>query len=117
MDEAHGALGGNEPGALDTWNFSIEAAKGWEQAFFSTPTPRTRKIATRSAMTFTRLEAESFDVRLGLVRRGLGGRQRPGTQFVSWIHEADFVRAIDLLIVREDLSGIVTWPLQTRRQS
>ena len=41
----------------------------------------------------------------GLVRHGLGGTQGPGTQFVSWIHEADFVRAIDLLIAREEFDG------------
>ena len=39
MDEATGELGGNEPGAPDTWNFSIQVAKAWEEAFFSTPTP------------------------------------------------------------------------------
>ena len=44
---------------------------------------------------------------LGLVRRGLGGAQGPGTQFVSWIHEADFVRAVDLLIASERLDGVV----------
>ena len=42
---------------------------------------------------------------LGFVRRGLGGRQGPGTQFVSWIHEADFVRAMELLIAREEYVG------------
>ncbi len=107
MDEASGELGGNEPGAPDTWNFSIEVAKGWEEAFFSTPTPRTRKIAVRSAMTFSPDAGGVFDVLSSLVRRGLGGAQGSGTQFVSWIHEADFVRAIDLLIAREDLSGVV----------
>src|SRR5437773_411496 len=107
MDEANGELGGNEPGAPDTWNFSIEVAKGWEEAFFSTLTPHTRKIAIRSAMTFSPDRGGVFDVLLGLVRRGLGGRQGPGTQFVSWIHEADFVRAMELLIAREDLSGRV----------
>jgi NAD dependent epimerase/dehydratase family enzyme len=45
--------------------------------------------------------------RLGLVRHGLGGRQDPGTQFVSWIHEADFIRAVDLLIAREEFDGVV----------
>ena len=53
MSEADGELGGNEPGAPDTWNFSIDVAKAWEEAFFSTPTPLTRKIAIRSAMTFS----------------------------------------------------------------
>ncbi len=107
MDEATGELGGSEPGAPDAWNFSIQVAKAWEEAFFSTSTPRTRKIAIRSAMTFSPDRGGVFDVLLGLVRRGLGGQQGPGTQFVSWIHEADFVRAIDLLITREDFSGII----------
>jgi uncharacterized protein len=107
MDEANGELGGSEPGAPDAWNFSIQVAKAWEEAFFSTSTPRTRKIAIRSAMTFSPDRGGVFDVLLGLVRRGLGGQQGPGTQFVSWIHEADFVRAIDLLITREDFSGII----------
>jgi NAD dependent epimerase/dehydratase family enzyme len=46
-----------------------------------------------------------FDVLLGLVRRGLGGRAGDGKQFVSWIHEEDFVRAIELARERDDLEG------------
>jgi hypothetical protein len=107
MNEANGELGGSEPGAPDTWNFSIDVAKGWEEAFFSTPTPLTRKIAIRSAITLSPDRGGAFDVLLGLVRRGVGGRQGSGTQFVSWIHEADFVRAIDLLIAPEELCGVV----------
>jgi uncharacterized protein (TIGR01777 family) len=107
MDEANGELGGNEPGAPDTWNFSIEVAKAWEAAFFSTSTPRTRKLATRSAMTFSPDRGGVFDVLSGLVRRGLGGQQGSGNQFVSWIHEADFVRAMELLIAHEEFSGVV----------
>src|SRR6266850_5497699 len=53
MDEATGELGGNEPGAPDTWNFSIGIAKAWEEAFFSTSTPFTRKVAIRSAITLS----------------------------------------------------------------
>ena len=33
-----------------------------------------------------------FDALLGLVRRGLGGSAGDGRQFVSWIHDEDFVR-------------------------
>ena len=107
MDEKTGELGGNEPSAPETWNFSIDVAKKWEEAFFATPTPRTRKIALRSAMTFSPDPGGVFDVFSGLVRCGLGGRQGTGTQYVSWIHETDFVRAIDLLIAREEISGTV----------
>ena len=41
------------------------------------------------------------------MRRGLGGAQGRGTQFVSWIHDADFVRAVDWLIAREGFDGVV----------
>lgn len=107
MDEATGELGGDEPGAPDTWNFSISVAKGWEDAFFSIATPHTRKIATRSALTLSPDRGGVFDVLLSLVRHGLGGPQGDGHQYVSWIHETDFARAMELLIAREDFSGIV----------
>jgi hypothetical protein len=48
-----------------------------------------------------------FDVLLGLVRRGLGGPIAGGRQFVSWIHDRDVVRAVELLIARDDLHGPV----------
>jgi uncharacterized protein (TIGR01777 family) len=105
MDEATGELGGNEPGAPDTWNFSIDVAKAWEKAFFSTVTPMTRQVALRSAMTFSPDRGGVFDVFSKLVRHGLGGTNLPGTQFVSWIHEVDFIRAVEFLIASPSLSG------------
>lgn len=105
MDEATGELGGGEPGALDTWNFSITVAKAWEEAFFSTATPGTRQVALRSAMTFSPDRDGVFDVFLKLVRHGLGGTNLPGTQYVSWIHDADFIRAVEFLIATPSLSG------------
>lgn len=71
------------------------------------PTPRTRKVAIRSAMTFSADPGGVFEVLLRLVRFGLGGGQGAGTQYVSSIHEEDFVRAIDLIIDREGISGVV----------
>ena len=107
MDEATGELGGGEAGAPDTWNFSIEVAKGWEAAFFSRSPEGVRQVAIRSAMTMSPDSGGVFDVLLGLVRHGLGGRQGPGTQYVSWIHERDFVRAVEWLIERDDWTGVV----------
>ncbi len=107
MDEATGEYGGDELGAPDTWNFSIAVAKGWEEAFFETETPRTRKVALRSAMTFSPDRGGVFDVFLALVRFGLGGANGNGRQFVSWIHDLDFIRAVEFLIARDDLSGPV----------
>jgi uncharacterized protein (TIGR01777 family) len=107
MDEAHGELGGHEQNAPSTWKFSIDVATAWEREFFSTTTPRTRKIALRSAMTMSPDRGGIFSALSALVRLGLGGRTGSGRQYVSWIHEADFVRAIEFLIVREDQEGCV----------
>jgi hypothetical protein len=107
MDELTGEFGGNEPNAPDTWNFSIKVAKDWEAVFFEVPTPGTRKIALRSAITFSPTPGNAFAVLLNLVRLSLGGKQGNGRQFVSWIHETDFARAVEFLIVREDIDGPV----------
>ena len=107
MDESTGELGGGEQGAPDTWNFSIKVAKAWEEAFFSEETPGTRQVALRSAMTFSPDRNGVFDVFLKLVRHGLGGTNLPGTQYVSWIHDLDFIRAVEFLIATPSLSGPV----------
>jgi hypothetical protein len=112
MDEATGELGGNEPVGMtrrapDTWNFSIGVAKDWEAAFFEAYTPRTRKVAMRSAITMSPTPENAFGVLSNLVRVGLGGTQGNGRQFVSWIHEADFARAVEFLIEHEELEGTV----------
>jgi NAD dependent epimerase/dehydratase family enzyme len=47
-----------------------------------------------------------FDMLLGLVRHGLGGTNGDGRQYVSWIHDRDFVRSIYWLI-EHDITGPV----------
>ena len=107
MDEQDGELGGNEPDAPDTWNFSIDVAKNWEHAFFSRDIPGVRKVAMRSAITMSPDRGGAFDVLVGLVRAGLGGTQGAGNQFVSWVHEVDFARAINFLFSSSEFSGVV----------
>ncbi len=106
-DERNGILGGREPGVPDTWRFSIDVALAWEQALNEAQTPHTRKVALRSAMTMSPDAGGVFDVLLGLVRRGLGGHAGDGRQYVSWIHEIDFIRAVRWLIEHEYLDGPV----------
>jgi uncharacterized protein len=107
MDDITGELGGDEPGAPATWRFSIDVAKCWEQALFAAETPHTRRVALRSAMTMSPDDGGVFDVLLRLVRFGLGGRAGSGNQYVSWIHDVDFIRAVEFLIAHEDLEGAV----------
>jgi len=107
MDESTGELGGHEPDAPSTWRFSIDVATSWEREFFAAATPGTRKIALRSAMTMSPDPGGIFDTLMQLVRAGLGGKAASGKQFISWIHEADFVQSIDFLIDHQDLSGCI----------
>ena len=107
MDEASGEIGGKEDerDVPSTWRFSIDVATGWEQAFFSANTPNTRKVALRSAMVMNPDADGVFDQLLRLVRFGLGGPAGSGQQFVSWIHDTDFLRSIDFLIAHEEMDG------------
>ena len=102
-----GVLGGSEPDAPDTWRFSTDVATAWEAALADADTPHTRKVALRSAMTMSPDRGGVFDVLLGLVRRGLGGKAGDGRQYVSWVHGVDFIRAVYWLIDRNDLAGPV----------
>jgi uncharacterized protein (TIGR01777 family) len=107
-DEFTGTIGGSEPDVPDTWRFSISVAQAWEQAVADVGIlPRTRTVLLRSAMTMSPDHGGVFDVLSGLVRVGLGGQSGDGRQYVSWIHETDFVRAVYWLIEQESLSGPV----------
>jgi uncharacterized protein len=106
-DEATGVIGGAEPGAPETWRFSIDVATSWERALEQAVTPRTRKVALRSAIVMSPDRGGVFDLLLRLVRFGLGGRSGDGRQYVSWIHDRDFVRAVYWLIDHDKLDGAV----------
>ncbi|MET7596833.1 TIGR01777 family oxidoreductase [Streptomyces sp. NPDC005481] len=106
-DEATGVLGGAEPDVPGYWAYSVDIAKAWERAQEEARTPHTRKVALRSAMVMSPDRGGVFDVLLWLARLGLGGPVAGGAQYVSWIHERDFVRAVEFLIDREDLDGPV----------
>lgn len=105
-DEA-GVIGGNEPGVPGYWAFSAEIAKRWELAQEQALTPDTRKVALRTAMVMSPDRGSVFDVMSWMARLGLGGPVAGGRQYVSWIHDRDFLRAVDLLLTRDELAGPV----------
>ena len=106
-DEGTGIIGGSETGAPDTWRFSIDVVTSWERAFNKVPTLLTRKVLMRSAIIMSPNPGGPFDMLLRLVRYGLGGRAGDGKQYMSWIHDQDFVRAVLWLIEHEELDGPV----------
>jgi uncharacterized protein len=116
LDELTGRLGEEEHQAAPApfaprWSprrgFSAREARDWEAAYFAAETPRTRKIALRSAIVLSPTPGTAFGVLSNLVRLSLGGKQGNGRQFVSWIHEADYARAVEFLIAREEIDGPV----------
>jgi hypothetical protein len=87
--------------------FSIEVARAWEATLQEAKTPRTRKVAMRTAMVLGQARNSVFPVLRRLVRCGLGGRMGNGRQLVSWIHETDFCRAVEWLIHHAELGSSV----------
>jgi uncharacterized protein (TIGR01777 family) len=106
-DERTGIIGGNEPGVPDTWRFSIDVATSWEREVDAAVLPRTRKVKLRSAVIMSPDRGGIFDTLLALVRRGLGGTSGDGRQYVSWIHDVDFVRAVYWILGHDDVSGVI----------
>lgn len=106
-DEHTGRIGGDEPDVPRSWRNSIEIAKAWEAALQEANAPTTRKVALRTAMVMSTQPGGVFDVLAKLTRVGLGGAMAGGQQFVSWVHARDFVRAVEFLLVRDDLEGAV----------
>jgi uncharacterized protein (TIGR01777 family) len=85
----------------------VEVARAWERTLHEAQTPKTRKVALRTAMVLGLGNNSVFPVLRRLTRLGLGGKMGSGRQYVSWMHEMDFCRAIDWLITHDDLQGPV----------
>ena len=70
----------------------------------ASPTPRTRKIRLRTSLMMSPDAGGVFAMLSKLARLGLGGTQGPGTQFVSWMHDQDYCRAVELLLARPEIA-------------
>jgi uncharacterized protein (TIGR01777 family) len=104
-DEHTGILGGHEPDVPEEWHFSIDVARAWERAADDARTPCTRKVKMRTAMVMSATRGGPFHALLRQVRLGFG-RFGDGRQYMSWIHERDFVRALQWLM-KNDVEGVV----------
>jgi uncharacterized protein (TIGR01777 family) len=85
--------------------FSVEVCQRWEREFYQTCIPTVRKVALRLGIVLSRREGALVPLKklaqLGVNRLG------PGTQFISWLHELDYLRALDFIIDNEPISGPV----------
>jgi len=106
-DEVTGEIGGEERDLPDSWQFSLEVARAWEAEVDRFELPKTRTVKMRTSVVMSPDRGGAFATLLSLVRRGLGGPAANGRQYVSWIHDHDFLRAIDWLIETPDLDGAI----------
>ncbi len=95
MDEFTGDIG---------TGFSVEVCKKWEQTFNEAIVPKTRKVALRISMVMGK-NGGVLPVMTKLTKAGLGGKMGTGKQFVSWIHEEDFLNSLEWLIENENTNG------------
>jgi uncharacterized protein (TIGR01777 family) len=86
--------------------FSVEIARAWEAAFDACPAPTTRKVALRTSIVLGP-DGGAFPVMARLARFGLCTPQGSGEQWISWLHIADFCRAVEFLAKANDLNGPV----------
>lgn len=87
--------------------FSVDVVRRWEGALWASRTPGTRQVALRAGMVYGPGADGVMALTDRLVRLGLAGPMAGGGQYMSWLHERDFVRAVAFLIGRADLAGPV----------
>jgi uncharacterized protein (TIGR01777 family) len=86
--------------------FSVGVAKSWEKAFFRQDLPGVRRVALRISIVFGK-GGGAFPVMRRFAKLGLGGRQGPGSQWMSWLHLDDWLGIIEWLLKNEQVSGAV----------
>ena len=86
--------------------FSVGVAKSWEKTFFRQDLPDVRRVALRISIVFGK-GGGAFPVMRRFAKLGLGGRQGPGSQWMSWLHLNDWVGIIEWLLNNEQVSGPV----------
>ena len=86
--------------------FSVEVARAWEKAFFETQVRNVRKVAMRISIVLG-TGGGAFPVMRRFAQLGLGGRDGPGSQWMSWLHLADWVGIVDWLVSTDSVSGVV----------
>jgi uncharacterized protein (TIGR01777 family) len=96
MDEYSGEIGDD---------FSMNIAKSWEKVFYEVHTDKILKTAVRTSIVLGK-NGGAFIPLKRLTQLGFGGKNGNGNQFVSWIHELDFARAI-AFIINNEITGSV----------
>lgn len=79
-------------------------ARPWEQAVENATAGRV--VVMRGGVVLDR-GTTALDRLVRLARLGLGGRISTGTQWISWIHVADFLSPVRFIRDHDDIAGVV----------
>jgi uncharacterized protein len=77
-------------------DFSMSVATAWENAFYQSTTPKTRKVSLRISLVLGENEGV-LPVLTKLSKLGLGGFHGNGKQKFAWIHIIDVLRIIEFV--------------------
>ncbi|MEL6557915.1 MAG: TIGR01777 family oxidoreductase [Bacteroidota bacterium] len=88
-----------------TPGFSVDVCQKWEEAFHSYEVAGVRKVLLRIAIILGENKGALAPLK-SLARFGLGGKQGPGNQMFSWLHEKDMANVMQYCIENKEVSGI-----------
>ncbi len=87
-------------------DFLAQLCRAWEESSASVSHVDARRLVVRMGLVLTP-KSGPLGKQLPLFRMGLGARVGSGLQWMSWIHLADVVAALEFLIGNEAMSGPV----------
>jgi len=96
----------DENSPIQGGGFLEEVTKAWEDEFFRHKRAGIRQVALRISFILGR-GSGAFPLLARLARFGLGGKQGSGEQWMSWLHEDDWVGITRFLMEEKKLEGPV----------
>ena len=118
----YGQLWGNvsahtEESTLQSGGFLEDVTVAWEKEFIKWKREGVRQVALRISFVLGRASG-AFPLLKILSKYGLGGTQGSGNQWVSWLHEKDWIGITRFLIKNENVNGAVNlaspYPLKNK---
>jgi len=96
----------DENSETDAEGFAEDVGRAWEKTFFDASNEGVRQVAMRISIVLGE-GGGAFPVMRRLTKLGLGGRQGPGTQWISWLHIDDWLGIAKFLMKNSAISGPV----------
>ena len=105
----YGQLWGNasahtEESSLQSGGFLEDVTVAWEKEFLKWKREGVRQVALRISFVLGRTSG-AFPLLRKLCQFGFGGRQGSGIQWMSWLHEDDWVGIVRFLIANKGIKG------------